>query len=439
MIPEQNKETARWAVDYALKNGCQQAKVHTYSNTNSSFELRDGEIDRLQQAGESGMTISLYVNGRYGVYNTNRMEKTELERFISNGIDATKYLAEDKARVLPDASRYYKGGQPDLELYDSGIAEITPDDKVQIAKAAAEEVIGADKRIISVETSYDDGETSSYQLTSNGFEAESSSTWFSLYAGVSMRGEGDARPQSGWSETNLYFSDLKKTGVARKALERAQRKIGQKKIASGKYTMIVEPRNAPQLLSPLMNSLSGSLLQQNYSFLLNMMDRNVASDKITLLDRPHLSRSRGARYFDGEGVATKERTVLDKGVLRTFFIDTYNANKMNCEPTVESSSILVVERGEKSLEQLLKSVGDGILVTGFNGGNCNSSTGDFSYGVEGLLVHNGELVQPISEMNITGNMISLWNSLAEVGNDPIMTSSWRIPTLVFEGVDFSGL
>ena len=112
---------------------------------------------------------------------------------------------------------------------------------------------------------------------------------------------------------------------------------------------------------------------------------------------------------------------------------------MGVEPTVNSPSLLVLKPGSKDLNGLVADVQKGILVTGFNGGNCNSSSGDFSYGIEGFLIENGKLTQPVSEMNVTGNMITLWASFSAVGNDPRMSSSWRIPSLVFEGVDFSGL
>ena len=112
---------------------------------------------------------------------------------------------------------------------------------------------------------------------------------------------------------------------------------------------------------------------------------------------------------------------------------------MNVEVTISSPSLLVMKTGSKDLDGLTAGVSNGILVTGFNGGNCNSSTGDFSYGIEGFLIENGKLTVPVSEMNITGNMLSLWNSLVETGNDPRLSSSWRIPSLVFDGVDFSGL
>ena len=439
MISDNNKKLAQWAMDYALKNGCQQAKVSINSGSNSSFDLRDGEIDRLQQASENGLTVYLFVDGKYGTFNTNRLDKAELETFIKNGIEATRYLAADKARSLADESRYYKGGKPDLGLLDKNFNSISPDTKVELAKASSAEILGSDPRIIAVNSSFRDGENFGYTVTSNGFEGNTQNSWFSMYTGATIRGEGEARPSSGWGESSIYFDKLIKEGLGKIALQRALGKIGQKKIQSGKYTMILEPSVSRSLLGPLLSALYGSALQQKNTFLLNKLNEQVASSKLTLIDEPHLAQSSGARYFDYEGVATERRPIFDAGVLNTYFIDTYNANKMNCAPTISSPSLLVMQMGDKDLQGLIKEVGNGILVTGFNGGNCNSSSGDFSYGVEGFLIENGQMTQPISEMNITGNMISLWSSLATTGNDPRMNSSWRVPSLVFEGVDFRGL
>lgn len=439
MITDNNKKLAQWAMDYALKNGCQAAKLVLYSNSNASFELRDAKMDKLQQASESGLSISLYVDGKYGSYSTNRLDKKELESFIRNGIESTRYLAEDEARVLPDSSRYYKGGKPDLQLFDDKFYNLNPDDKVAIARAAAEEVLGKDERIISVGSSYSDGEEASYRLTSNGFEGESKSTWFSVSADVAVKGEGEARPSSYWYDSAMFYDKLKKSGIGTKALERVLKKMGQRKAASGKYTMVVDPMNAGQLLSPLLSALYGSALQQKSSFLLNKLNTKVGSEKLNLMDEPHLIGARGARYFDNEGVATERRPIFENGTLKTYFIDTYNSKKMGVEPTISSPSLLILQPGNKDLDGLVADVQKGILVTGFNGGNSNKSTGDFSYGIEGFLIENGKLVQPVNEMNVTGNMITLWSSLVAVGNDPRLSSSWRIPSLVFDGVDFSGL
>ena len=253
-------------------------------------------------------------------------------------------------------------------------------------------------------------------------------------------GNGDCwRPVKKEKLTASQWNKLVKSGVGTKALERVLRKLGQKKVASGKYTMVVDPMNASNLLSPVLSALYGSALQQKNSFLLDKLNVKVGTGLLNLMDEPHLIGASGARYFDSEGVATERRSIFEEGVLKTYFIDTYNSKKMGVEPTVNSPSLLVLKPGNKDLNGLVADVQKGILVTGFNGGNCNSSSGDFSYGIEGFLIENGKLTQPVSEMNVTGNMITLWASLSAVGNDPRMSSSWRIPSLVFEGVDFSGL
>ena len=439
MITDNNKALTQWAMDFALKNGAQSAKLVLYNNSSSSFELRNAKMDRLQQSTENGLSISLYVDGRYGSFSTNRLDKKGLETLILNGIESTRYLAPDEARVLPDPSRYYKGGLPDLKLFDKRLYDINPDTKVDLASAAAEEVLGKDERIISVDSSYGDGESSSYRLISNGFEGESSSTWFSLSASVSVKGEGEARPSDAWYDTALFYHQLKTGGIGARALQRVLRKLGQKKVASGNYTMVVDTLVAGNLFSPMLGAIYGSALQQRNSFLLDKLDTKVASDLFTLRDEPHTVGANGSRYFDSEGVATAPRAVFDRGVLKTYYIDTYNARKMDVEPTISSPSRLVLTPGTKDLDGLVADVQRGILVTGFNGGNSNSSTGDFSYGIEGFLIEDGKLTQPVNEMNVTGNMLTLWQSLVAVGNDPQPIRSWQIPSLVFEGVSFSGL
>lgn len=439
MITNDNKKLAQWAMEFALKNGCQSSRVTLYNGSSSSFEIRDMKIDRLQQASENSLVIHLFVDGRYGSFSTNRLDKKELEKFIRNGIDSTRYLAEDKARTLPDASLYYKGDGADLQLIDPKFDSIQPDEKVSLAMKTCEEMMGKDDRIISANSSYSDEKDFKYMVASNGFEGEACGSSFSLVASVSIRGEGDARPESYWYDSSLYFDTMIKEGLGTKALERVFRKLGQKKVASGKYRMIVNNMNSGRLLSPVIDALYGSSIQQKNSFLLDKLDQKVLGDKLTLIDEPHLIKASGARYFDGEGVATKRMPVFENGVLKTYYIDTYSANKMEVKPTIASPSILTMQMGDKNTDSLIASVDKGILVTGFNGGNCNSTTGDFSYGVEGFLIEKGKLTQPISEMNATGNMIALWNNLTEVGNDPRLFSSWRIPSLLFDGVDFSGL
>ncbi|GHT29845.1 modulator protein [Bacteroidia bacterium] len=439
MIKKEQKALAQWAMEFALKNGCQASRIILYSGSSSTFEVRDMKIDRLTQASESSLQVQLFVDGRYGSFSTNRLDKAELEKFVLSGIASTRYLAEDKARALPDPSLYYKGGGTDLKLVDPRFDSINPDDKLKLAMNVCSEIMGKDPRIISANSGFGDEQIDRYIIVSNGFEGENTSSSFSLEGSVSIKGDGEARPESFWYDASLFYDSLIKEGIGTKALERTLRKLGQKKTSSGKYTMVVDNMNSARLLSPVLASLTGSAIQQKNSFMLDKLGQKVVGDKVTLIDEPHLLSSPGARYFDSEGIATKRMPIFENGVLQTYFIDTYYANKLGVKSTISSPSILTLQQGNKDVDGLVASVAKGILVTGFNGGNCNSSTGDFSYGVEGFLIENGKLTQPISEMNATGNMLTLWSHLAEVGNDPRKSSSYKIPSLLFEGVDFSGL
>jgi PmbA protein len=217
------------------------------------------------------------------------------------------------------------------------------------------------------------------------------------------------------------------------------KKIGPEKINSGKYTMIVENRSAPNLLSPLYNALQGNNLYQKQSFLADKIGKSVASSIMTVDDDPLIISGPGSRLFDDEGLAAVKRPILEDGTLRNYYIDNYYGRKLGMEPTSGSSSNAVFRLGKRNMDEMVANLKKGILVTGFNGGNCNGSTGDFSYGIEGYLIENGSIVHPVNEMNISGNMNQLWFNLVEAGNDIVDGSSFMIPTLMFEGIDFSGI
>ncbi|MDR0667793.1 MAG: TldD/PmbA family protein [Prevotellaceae bacterium] len=439
MITNEQKKLAQQMKNYALKNGCSACRIAIYSGTESSFEFRDTQLEQLQQSSQNQLSVTLFVDGRYGSCSTNRMEPNELKKFIRNAIAATRYLAEDPHRALPDPHRYYKGLDAPDDACDTQYASLSPDAKLQTAKAAVDEIYQSDPHIISVVGAYGDSQQFRYTTDSQGFEGEKAQTSFSLSVDVSLKGEGNARPESWWYHSALFWEQLQKAGIGKKALERALRKLGQAKIKSGNYPMIVDNINSQRLLSPLINAMNGDALAQKNSFLLDKLEQPIASAKLTVRDEPHLPKAAGSRWFDYEGVATKPRPIIENGVLKTFFIDTYNANRMQTTPTISGVSILDFNRGDKDLDGLVASLQKGILVTGFNGGNCNSTTGDFSFGVEGFLIENGRPVKPISEMNITGNILALWASLVEIGNDPREWASWRVPSLLFDEVSFSGL
>lgn len=438
MTKEEKYTLAKWAMNHALENGAQNASVSIANAVASSVEVREQKIDKLEQAIQSNLSIRLFVDGKYSAHSTSRLKKEDLAHFIEEAIEGTRFLAEDEYRTLPDPELYYKGGGIDLKSLDKGFSAVNPQQKIDLAMAAEQEALGKDERIISVSSSYYDSMNERVMVTSNGFEGDTANSVFGIHTSVSVKG-GDARPEGGWNESSITFSDLQKTGTGTIALEKALKKIGQKKIKSGTMPMIVENRQLGRLFGPLINALNGAQIQQKNSFLIDKLGEKIVSEKLTLTDDPFIVGGRGSRLFDGEGLATKKRMVFDKGVLQNYYIDTYYGKKLVMEPTSGVTTNLVFETGDKDLQGLIASVKKGILVTGFNGGNSNGSTGDFSYGIDGFLIENGELTVPVSEMNITGNMKTLWSNIGEIGKDVNETSSWRTPSILFNEVDFSGL
>ncbi|HSD21319.1 MAG TPA: metallopeptidase TldD-related protein, partial [Anaeromyxobacter sp.] len=173
-------------------------------------------------------------------------------------------------------------------------------------------------------------------------------------------------------------------------------------------------------------------------FLEGKIGASVGNPLLDVRDDPHVPRGLGSRLYDGEGLAAHPFPVFERGVLRAYYVDTYYGRKLGIPPTTARSSNLAWSLGERTQAELLADLREGVLVTGFLGGNSNGTTGDFSLGVRGYRVRAGALAEPVGEMNVSGNHLELWKHLAAVGNDPYPYSSMRTPTLVFEGVQFAG-
>ena len=439
MITQAHKDTAQWVLKRAKSLGCQASRVMVYAGSDTELEVRGEQLDTLQQATEQQLLFHLFVDGRYGSFSTNRMDRVSLEPFLQNAVASVRHLEEDRARHLPDPSLYAASNLPDLDLTDPDYEALTMQERLSFAQAAASEVYGTDARVLSVQANWNDSISSRFLIDSQGFEGLSSVSFHALSVAVTVKGAGDARPKDYDFDQALYRMDVRKEGIGKKALERALAKIGQRKMASGRFPILVDNRVAAQLFSPILSALFGSALHQNNSFLRDSLHTSVFSEKLTVRDVPHTPRCFGSRFFDLEGVATQARFVVDKGVLSTYFIDTYASEKLERPVSISSPSRLVFEPGSQSFEALLSSLSHGIWVTGFNGGNTNSTSGDFSYGIEGFRIEQGKVVQALSEMNITGNMRSLWKNLVALGNDPRQNSAHQLPSLLFDDVVCSGL
>ena len=429
---------ANLVMDHALKNGAKQVSVSINDSRKSDIDIRDQKIDKLKESARNSLTIELFVEKKYSAHSTSRLKKEELFHFIEEAIAATRFLAEDEFRSLPEPELYYKGGGNDLKVLDSKLDALDAKTKIDLATQVHDEAFKKDERIISVTSTYSDSISNRVLVTSNGFKGETSTSNVSLSAQVSVKGD-TGRPSDYWYENAIFLDKLVKTGIGSKALERALRKLGPTKIKTGKYPVIVENRTVSSLLYPLYSAMAGYSIYQKQSFLIGKENKPVASPKLTVLDDPFIQSGFGSALFDGEGLATVKRPIIEGGILRNFYIDTYYGKKLKMKPTSGDSTNLIFTTGERDLKDMLQSLNKGVLITGFNGGNCNGSTGDFSYGIEGFYIENGKIVHPVNEMNITGNMNQFWFSLVELGNDVLEGEAFMTPSMMFENADLSGI
>jgi PmbA protein len=436
------KDIARSCTETALAKGAKETGASVRRVRDITVDWRDGKVDRINEATRRGVQLELYVDGRYSVASSSDLRPEALERFIADSISNTRVLAQDPFRSLPDPALYEGQAAQDLELEDPRYASVTPEMRREAAKAmedGARGVKGAD-RILSVTSTFNDTRSESVHVHSNGFEGAVESTAFVVSAEVSVKDPDGRRPEDYAYAWVRHLGALPAAeAVGREATERALSRLGSQKADSARYTMVLDPRAGSRLVGAFGGALSGSALQQKRSFLEGKAGTTIGSPAFEVVDDPLVTRGLASRLFDGEGIAARRLPLVEKGVLKSYYIDTYYGKKLEMAPTTGGRSNLQWTLGPKSQEHLLAEVGDAILVTRFIGGNSNSTTGDFSFGVQGFRVQGGQIAEPVSEMNISGNHLELWKNLVAVGNDPYPYSSVYTPTLVFEGVQFAGV
>ena len=452
MITTHETDIARECIKIAIAKGADSARVSLNKCVSDSVTMLNGEIDKVTHSADRSIYIYLYAGGRYGTFSTNRLDLNEIDGFIENAVKMVQMLGEDEFRRLPDKERMAKDaitGQ-ELGLYDISYESIDTD--ARLSKAQTLSIYGKTAAegytLISEEAEYTDSYDDTFVVDSQGFEGRHTETTFSAFAEMTIEDSEGNKYSGFWWENTPFMDKLNETEVASKALHNAARQIGPKPRRGGRYKMVVDRNCATRLVSPLFTALNASSIQQKISFLDDTIGKKVFSEGMTIMDMARTPGRSGSRLYDTEGVATKDAPVIENGVVKQYFVNTYMSGKTGMKPTIEDISRpclmpyvknedLQGAEKEVSLKDILKLCGSGIYVTGFNGGNCNPVTGDFSYGVEGFAFSRGKITHPVREMLITGNIVELWNNLAAAGNDARECARWQIPTLAFEDVSFS--
>jgi len=435
-----DRESAERAVALAVSKGASEVKAWGSWATHVELSQREGEIEKSTEATTQGLSLSLLVDDRFSSHSTSDLRPDALEAFIDKAVSATRYLEPDPERRMLDRDQMGAIDRGPLELEDPGFDGVDPalrQQRVGELEAAVKARNPGD--LVSATAHIWAARSETRVVFSNGFAADAASTSFGLGAEATIREESGKLPEGYSFYSARHLGDVPGVDlVADELWERINSVRDAGPCESGRYAMILPGRAAGRILSTTLGPLSGGAIWQGRSLFQDKLGERIASEKLTVYSDPTLARGMGSHSFDGDGQAATRRTIIEDGVLKTFLLDVYHARKLDRAPTSGRLANVVVPPGERSHEAIAASFPRAIRVDAFVGGNANSTTGDFSFGIRGQLLENGVPVKNLSEMNISGNLVDLLAGFAEAGNDPWLWSSYRVPTLLFEGVQFSG-
>ena len=432
------QDRAEQAVELAQKAGADEAWVSTSRERDVEFEYRDGALEKVKDTTAQGMSIRIYANGKFSSHSTTDLVPTRLQSFVDEAVAITRALEPDEFRAITPAELFANRSSADLQLVDSTVSMLDRGQRLNWCQAL-DEASHAHERVISATAGVYDGLHQSAAASSNGFAGTQEQTYCWFGTSVTLKDEGDRRAEDSYYVGGAHVSDLPDASdIGSAALERTLNRLGADKGPTVKTTMLVDSRAAASLLDRLLRPATARNIQQSQSFWSDLLGKKAFSDRLTIVDDPLLVRGLASRHYDSEGISAQAIPLIEDGHARNVYVDTYYGRKAGMTPTTGSASNRVVKTGDRSLQQLLAAVDSGVYVTSWLGGNADSTTGDFSLGLRGHMIENGEIGRAVGEMNVTGNLLDLFNRLEMLGNDVYPYSGTLSPSLVFGGVDFSG-
>lgn len=435
------QDLSDWVIAQTKKAGAQDCRVSLSKRRLVEINYRDRKPEVIKEATTKSLYLEVFINNRFAGQSTPDFRQSTLTTFIGDVVDNAGIMEEDPFRTLPDPKYYQGRSTADLQLSDPDYNRITPESRHSMVKQVEDACLakGGDK-VISVAAGGYDETYDEYKKSSNGFEGSSSGTYCQAGASMTARDAGDRRPAGYHYIGCRYKSDLPSLEeIGTEAAVRTLDLLGGKKIGTAKLPIIIENRVTGNVLGGLLNPMFAGSIQQKRSFLADKKGMKIGSNLLTITDDPFLIRGPGSKLYDGDGFPAMKRSLFSEGILNDFFIDWYYSRKLGWEPTSGSVNNLIVPPGNRSVDAIISDLPKCILITGFIGGNSNSTTGDFSVGIIGKYYNKGQFVQNVAEMNIADNHLSFWNKLKEVANDPWIYSRLRLPSLVFDGVVVAGI
>ena len=440
-----NDLTARLLAE-AKKAGAQSADAIAVHGQSLSIDIRKGALEQAERAEGIEVGLRVLIGGRQACVSASDVSGATLARLAERAVAMAREAPEDPTAGLADPDQLARDWDAAaLELSDP--AE-EPSAAELEAGARAVETAAMAPGVVQVEASAGYSRRAIHLAMSNGFSGGYGRTSHSLSA-VAFVGEGTGMERDWAAEGRIFAADMPGAEeIGARAAERALSRLGAGKPPTGAYPVVFDERVASSLIGHLINAVNGSMIVRGTSWLRDKLGAQVLPRGMSVIEDPLRRRIPGSRPFDGEGLATRRRAIVDDGMLTGWTLDlatgrklgmasTGNASRGTGAPPSPSTTNIDLTPGAFTREDLLAQMGTGLLVTSLIGSTINPTTGDYSRGASGFWVENGVAVRPVNECTIAGNLHEMLAGLI-AANDAKDHHGTRVPSLLVQGLMLAG-
>ena len=410
-------ELARELLRRCAEKGATQAEVSLNEDAGLAVNVRKGEVETVERTRDRGIGLTVYFGQRKGSASTADLQADSLQATVDQACAIARFTEADPAAGLADPERMARDF-PDLDLWHPWALDA--DQAIALALKAESAGMQSDSRISNSDgASANSGESVVVYANSHGFVGAERHTRHSLSCSL-IAGSGDNMQREYWYSSALAASDLESAAsIGVRAAERALARMNPRPIVTGEYPVLFAPEMARSIIGHLLGAVSGSALYRRASFLLDHAGRKILPDWLSLTEMPHLRRGFRSANFDAEGVATREQDLVRDGVLSRYVLGSYSARKLGLSSTGNAGGIhnLTATANADGFEAMRRDMGRGLIVTELMGQGVNTITGDYSRGAAGFWVEGGEIVHPVDEVTIAGNLKDMFLAIESLGAD----------------------
>jgi PmbA protein len=437
-------------VTKARKAGATDAEAVIREGDEFSTTVRLGEVETLKESGSRGIGLRVFIGQKAASTSSSDFTAEGIDHLIEGALALARVTSEDPFAGLADESQYGRLDY-DLNLYHEDVYSLPTAERIDFARRCEAAAMSADTRIQNSDGGSFDAATGRKVLAnSRGFVGEYRSSYCSVSTSpIAMSKNGEMQRDYWYSSARTLTKLDSPESVGAEAARRTLRRLDARRVPTQRVPIVFAPEIARSLIGAIFDAANGDSIYRGASFFTGKLGEQVAAESVNVIDDGTMIGGYGSSPFDGEGLPTRRKVIVERGVLKTYLLNTYTARKLNMQSTGNAvrglagnpgigNGNLYIEAGKLSPEEILRNIQSGFYVTELLGQGVNMVTGDYSRGASGIWIENGEFTYPVQEVTVAGNLKEIFRNITAIGNDLVFRGSVASPTLRVDGMTIAG-